>query len=107
MALNPRTSEELLDKLATDDCAEVRLAVVENINAAKVTLRLLSNDENDDVRYGLAECAHVPHELLLELSRDENPYVRFRALKTLNSFVPHLVVNFCSRGSRPVERLYG
>ena len=54
VATSDRTSNLLLEQLATDSVAEVRVAVANNFNASDQVLLKLSEDPNNDVRTAVA-----------------------------------------------------
>lgn len=51
-------------------------------------LMRLATDENADVRYAIAEDVGAPLVILLQLAADENPYVAARALRSLATSAP-------------------
>ena len=62
---NPNTPASILDKLAADDCENVRGGVAGNLNTPVPILEKLAADDEEDVRAGVAGNPNTP-ALLLE-----------------------------------------
>lgn len=106
VAENPKSPQDLLDKLSGDENPEVRIAVAENPYASTDLLNILATDEHVDVRYSLAENPNLPIEILTLLLDDENPYVSTRAQKTLRMVNPEAPIELEQPKSKPQKRGY-
>ncbi len=80
LAKNPRSTEEMISKLATHAAVDVRVAAASHPNLCCDTAAILSSDFDWRVRSALAQsvCGDLVNckEILLNLSRDANPGVR-------------------------------
>jgi hypothetical protein len=85
IASDPKSSPELLKKLAGDDNGLVRQTVADNPNTSAETLKYGAKDSNFMVRTSVAENPHTPPETLKALSQDSNERVREAAIRTLNN----------------------
>ena len=81
LAVNERTSKEVLTILSTDKDMYVRSCIATNPNTPKEVLKVLSTDKNSDIRWWVAHNSNTPKEVLTKLSKDEDEYVRSYATK--------------------------
>lgn len=72
-------SQELLFRLSTDSCPEVRLAVATNPNAPLASLEALSQDEDNVLRFGMIQDLDVTTDILEALLLHRSPYIRRQA----------------------------
>jgi 3-methyladenine DNA glycosylase AlkC len=75
-ALNPNTTPEILEQLATDQHYYVRAHVAENPNTPQKTLELLATDEDWYVRSCVANNLNITPETLQQLATDRSCFVR-------------------------------
>lgn len=93
VAEDGNTRSDVLEQLAYNHNAEVRMAVADNPNTTLDVLRLLAKDEDADVRYAVAENHNIDMGILDMLAEDDNPYVADRAHRTIARLNNGLVVN--------------
>lgn len=93
VAENPRTPQEWLWDLASDDSPVVRIAVAENPGTPLALRETLAQNDHVDVRFAIAENANTLPHLLRILLRDENPYIADRATQTLHRVAKEQLAN--------------
>jgi hypothetical protein len=85
LALNPTTSEDLLQELATHSDGIVRMCVARNPITPVNILKQQSQDPSSWVRLEIAKNPNVTLDILLDLLMDPEEYVVKAARKSLPS----------------------
>ena len=72
LAIDPNTSTEILEQLATDKDYDVRCCVAQNPNTPIKTLEILATDEDYYVRRRVANHPNTPHYIKKYLKIQEH-----------------------------------
>jgi hypothetical protein len=78
---NPNTTQDLLQKLASDPDEEVRLAVAQHLFTPPAVLQQLAGDSQVEIRHKAAIHPDIPLDALAVLILDCDPDVQQAALK--------------------------
>ncbi len=76
LAQNPKTSSEVLMKLANNEDNNIRMSVAKNPNTSVEILEKLANDKDWQIRLIIAKNQKAPKEVLMKLADDKDNAVK-------------------------------
>jgi len=90
VAMNRKTPEDVLLKLAQDPVQDVRIAVCTNLSTTESIFFVLAKDESEQVRSVVARFEYVTAAVLASMANDSSTDIRLEVARNWNTDIPTL-----------------